>query len=131
MKTYPPRELALIAFALAGLLFSGCQNMRHPVKAPSIPASFAPSPVANTAPLDPGLLQRPNAEYRLGPGDVLQIEIIGDLTTRARSVVGPDGKIYFNVLPGVDVWGLTIAQARERLVQEMQKFIREPQPVAM
>jgi protein involved in polysaccharide export with SLBB domain len=131
MKMPLARGLALLAPAF-GLLFTGCEHMRRPAKQPAaIPASFTPTPAATTAALDPGLLQRPTAEYRLGPGDVLQIEIINDLTTRQRNIVGPDGKIYYSMLPGIDVWGLTVAQARDRLVQEMQKFIREPQPIAL
>src|SRR5204863_6133908 len=100
MKTHPSRQRALLALTLAGLLLTGCQHLRRPTKSAAIPASFTPTPAATAAPLDPGLLQRPTAEYRLGPGDVVQIEIIGDLSTRMRSTVGPDGKIYFNLLPG-------------------------------
>ena len=132
MKTYPHRlPVALLTGVAAGLLFSGCASLRRPVAPAAIPASFTPTPVAAIAPLDPALLQRPNLEYKLGPGDLLMVEIVGDLTTRSRTIVGPDGKIYFNVLPGVDVWGLTLAQARERIVQEMQKFVREAQPVSL
>jgi polysaccharide biosynthesis/export protein len=131
MKTHSLRGLTPLVLTAAVLLSAGCANMHRPARTRAIPATFAPQPAANTAPLDAALLQRPNAEYRLGPGDVVQVEIIGDLTTRQRMAVGPDGKIYFNVLPGVDVWGMTIAQARERLVQEMQKFVREPQAVTV
>lgn len=83
------------------------------------------------AALDPALLQRPDLEYRLGPGDLLLVEVVGDLSTRSRTIVGPDGKIYFNVLPGIDVWGLSLSQAREKLVEGMQKFVREPQPISL
>ena len=81
--------------------------------------------------LDPALLQRPKAEYRLGPGDVLEIEIVGDLNSRVRTVVGPDGKVYFNMLPGIDVWGMTLGQARAKMVQEMQRYVREEQPISV
>ncbi len=132
MKTHLPLHRgAVLATLAAGFLLSGCASMRRPVKPTAIPANFTPAPVTNMAPLDAALLQRPNLEYRLGPGDLLQVEIVGDLTTRSRTVVGPDGKIYFNVLPGLDVWGMTVAQARERLVQEMQKFVRDAQPISL
>jgi polysaccharide biosynthesis/export protein len=126
-----PVRFASPALALAALFLSGCETVRKPKTPNAIPASFTPAPATSAAALDQSLLQRPNLEYRLGPGDVLVVEIVGDLTTRARTVVGPDGKIYFNVLPGIDVWGMTVAQARDRLVQEMQKFVREAQPISV
>jgi len=41
--------------------------------------------------------------------------LIGDPASRTITVVGPDGKLYFNLLPGVDVWGLTLTDAKARL----------------
>src|SRR5437763_891998 len=101
MKEKPTPLRAAFLASLAAWLLTGCASLHihrtgtKPVAA--IPATFTPTPVAAMEPLDPALLQRPNLEYRLGPGDMLQIEIIGDLTTRTRAVVGPDGKIYFNL----------------------------------
>jgi polysaccharide biosynthesis/export protein len=121
-----------IAFVAVALLFAGCNSTaRRAAKARAIPANFTPAPVENTAAVDPLLLQRPTFEYRLGPGDVLDIEVLGDVNTAATSVVGPDGKIYFYLLPGIDVWGLTLTRARELLVNEMQKLVREQQPVSL
>lgn len=128
-----PRVAA--AFALvAALLASGCATFKwhkSPPPAAAATASFAPTPVADLPPLDPALLQRPNTEYRLGPGDQLDIEILGDVDTRTTTTVGPDGKIYFYILPGIDVWGLTIPQAREKIATGLQRFIREKQPVSV
>jgi protein involved in polysaccharide export with SLBB domain len=112
------------------VLSSGCATTR-PAAARNLPVRFTPAPVAGLPPVDPALLQRPQAEHRLGPGDVLDIEVLGDLGTRTRTVVGPDGKIYFYVLPGIDVWGMTMSEARARVVREMQNFIREEQPISM
>src|SRR3954469_24583878 len=39
--------------------------------------------------------------YRIGPGDHLELEILGDPGSRSPVTVGPDGKIYFYVLPGI------------------------------
>jgi protein involved in polysaccharide export with SLBB domain len=70
--------------------------------------------------------QRP---FTLGPGDKLEIEIIGDPTSRALVTVGPDGKIYYYLLPGLDVWGLTLAQTRELIHRELGKFMTTPELV--
>lgn len=132
-------RLAWLGAALgAGVLFSGCTTvasvkeriarLRPP---PAPPATFEPTPVADLPGIDPALLQRPDTEFALGPGDQLEIEVLGDISTRARTTVGPDGKIYFFLLPGLDVWGLSLTQTRDRIAQEMQRFVREPQPVSI
>src|SRR5690242_10472317 len=56
------------------------------------------------------LLKQSQELFVLGPGDRLEIEIIGNVNSRTVTFVGPDGKIYYNLLPGLDVWGMTLAQ---------------------
>ena len=139
-RVHPTRSsrrhgLRLLLVPLAAAVFlGGCQSnvkRRAPNAPNTLAPSFVPESVADLPPLDQSLLQRPNTEYRLGPGDVLEIEIVGDLNSRVRTVVGPDGKVYFNMLPGIDVWGLTLAQARAKMVQEMQRYVREEQPISL
>lgn len=130
----PQINRVVTAIALATVLFqSGCATLLHRPATPpvGIPATFAPTTAAEMPPLDQALLQRPNTDYRLGPGDQLQIEVTGDVDTRSTVTVGPDGKIYFYLLPGLDVWGLTVGQVRDRIVDGLQKYIREKQPVAV
>jgi polysaccharide biosynthesis/export protein len=74
------------------------------------------------------LLKASPALFSLGPGDKLELEVIGDLTTKTLTTVGPDGKIYFHLLPGIDVWGLTLAETKARLEKELGQFIKD-QPV--
>ncbi len=134
----PPRITRPLAAALfvTLLLTSGCTTFpwrRSTSAAPSTPPpTFAPAAVAAALPaVDPAMLQRPATPYRLGPGDQLDIEVLGDLDTRSTTTVGPDGKIYFYILPGLDVWGLTVPEAREKIVNGLQQFIREKQPVSV
>jgi polysaccharide biosynthesis/export protein len=74
--------------------------------------------------LDPALLRAPTNLFTLGPGDKLDIELIGETNSLTTTVVGPDGKIYFSLLPGTDVWGLTLGQARDVLEHEMSRYVR-------
>lgn len=121
-----------VIVAVASLLGSGCASFQRRAARPSVqPVAFTPTAVSEPTPVNPALLQRPSGEFKLGPGDQLEIEILGDSATRARTTVGPDGKIYFYVLPGIDVWGLTLTQTREKIAQEMQKFVREQQPISI
>jgi polysaccharide export outer membrane protein len=78
--------------------------------------------VTNT--LDPELLRSPTNLFTLGPGDKLDIELLNETNSLTTTVVGPDGKIYFSLLPGTDVWGLTLGQAREVLQHEMSRYVR-------
>lgn len=67
---------------------------------------------------------RPAAEFfTLGPGDQLEVEIIGTPLSRQLVTVGPDGKIYFNILPGLDVWGLSLTHTKALLERELSKYI--------
>ena len=76
-------------------------------------------------------LQPPTGRFTLGPGDKLEIEIMGEPTSRTETIVGPDGKIYFNLLSGVDVWGATLAETKAKLETELAKFVRERPQIAL
>lgn len=73
--------------------------------------------------IDPSMLQPDRELFTLGPGDQIQVEILGRVTTRADMTIGPDGKIYFDLLPGLDVWGLTVSQAKRALEKELNNYM--------
>ena len=106
----------------------GCAT-KQPHHAPPVAASLVTAPTP--PPLDSGLLLPSSEEFTLGPGDRLEIEFIGDSTSRSSTEVGPDGKIYFNLLPGIDVGGLTLAQARSLIASRSNQFMRETPNVAL
>jgi polysaccharide biosynthesis/export protein len=70
------------------------------------------------------LLRAPMDPYRLGPGDVIEVEALGEAASRATLTVGPDGKIYYSLLPGISVWGLSLPESRSLLQREMARFAR-------
>jgi protein involved in polysaccharide export with SLBB domain len=76
---------------------------------------------------NPNLLRPADIPFTLGPGDTIQIEILGIPNSRASTVVGLDGKIYYNLVPGLDVWGLTLAQTQALIERELAKYIATPQ----
>lgn len=119
-----------LSFGVIGIglvLLTGCQIPKHS-KAPRFEPratgvfSNAASGMNLSRQLDPGLLQPGRDLFTLGPGDQIQIEIIGRPTSRTESTVGPDGKIYFDLLPGTDVWGMTISQAKRALEAGLEKY---------
>ena len=83
-------------------------------------------PLGKTNGVAPDLLTRPKDLFRLGPGDIISLKILGDETSATRALVGPDGKIYFNVLRGTFVWGRTLSESKQLLEQGLAKELTPP-----
>ena len=54
-------------------------------------------------------------DYRLGPGDAVYVDVWGASQERFESTVSPDGTINIETYGPVNVDGLTVAQANQRL----------------
>ena len=65
--------------------------------------------------------------FRVGPGDKLEIEILGGDSTRRTALIGPDGKLYYDLAPGIDVSFLTLDDIRQELEKQLAGYYREPQ----
>lgn len=113
-------------WVLAGLIsftWAGCQTAKGPRFDPRDGATATNrDSVEIRNPARSELLTAPTNLFTLGPGDKLEVEIVGDVNSRTVTSVGPDGKIYFYLLPGVDVWGMTLSEARNALEQELEKY---------
>jgi polysaccharide biosynthesis/export protein len=123
-KTFSVCSAGFILVLLAGCKSTGVRSeYRDPF------AAAATSIAAETLPnqLPPELLQPKGDMFTLGPGDSVEIEILGTPASRAKTSVGPDGKIYYNLLSGLDVWGLTLGQTRELLEKQLAKYLNDPQ----
>lgn len=122
-----------LASIAAVLLLAGCHTSQPQVTyrdlndVPEVKAANAQMTTVSNY-LNPALLEAPTNFFTLGPGDKLDIEMPDETNSLTTTVVGPDGKIYFNLLPGVDVWGLTLGETRQVLEHELRKYVRgEPQ----
>lgn len=87
--------------------------------------------VALTNRIEPEWLKPPKDLYRLGPGDSVEIEVLGEATSRATAVVGPDGKIYYSLLPGNRVWGKSLTETRQLIAEGLKKYLRTAPDVAV
>ena len=128
----------LVTSLLAVMLMAGCSTGTvQYYNAETHGAARAPAGVSQaesvtlTNELDRRLLEAPTEMFTLGPGDRLELELIGDPASRTTTVVAPDGKLYFNLLPGLDVWGLTLTEAKARLESAFTNYHREQPRVAM
>ena len=67
------------------------------------------------------------AEYKIGPGDMLEINFWeGMASTSEEVVVRPDGKISFRYVDDILVNGLTASQLDRKLTQSLKSYIRKP-----
>ena len=130
MRISPIKVMPWFAVAVL-ILVAGCQypgprfDVRSSAATTGVATNNVLQPISATNQINPEWLRPPVESFTLGPGDRLEIELLDDLGSRTTTTVGPDGKIYFSLLPGVDVWGLTLSQTKELLEREMSKFTRE------
>jgi len=123
----------MAAGGLLVIVLTGCQ---YPLPRPPAPA---PVPLetgviasyTGTNRIDPAWLKPAPELFTLGPGDRVEIELIGEVASRTTATVGPDGKLYFALLPGLDVWGLTLAQTKALIEKEYAQYVREAPKVSI
>jgi polysaccharide biosynthesis/export protein len=126
-------DFTLLAAVLLLLTSSACRSPFERTGPRFDPYKTPAGAVTNLTTLEatnrirPEWLEPLSEPFVLGPGDTIELEVLGDPATRTSLTVGPDGKIYFFVLPGMDVWGLTLAQTRELLERELAGYMAAPQ----
>lgn len=115
------------------LLAVACLLAIHGCRGPGSGPRFDPRPTTSaqlgvvlTNTLNPELLRPNTNEFRLGPGDHIDIELVGRQETQTAALVGPDGRVYFDLLPGLNVWGLTLRDARDLIAREMEHYVNHP-----
>ncbi|HEU5321164.1 MAG TPA: SLBB domain-containing protein, partial [Methylomirabilota bacterium] len=111
---------------------------------PGSPAPPGPAPVTPPAPRPPGAFapftpSRPDLghvfgtsarsiagpEYRLGPGDILEVQIAGRLeVNRVQVTVDPEGAVTIPPLGQVTIGGLTLLDANHRLAERARQVLR-------
>ncbi|HYG24100.1 MAG TPA: polysaccharide biosynthesis/export family protein [Verrucomicrobiae bacterium] len=117
--------IAASAVLMASL--AGCAHRNatfNSLDSAEAPKAAAPEMVTVTNHIDAAWLAAPTNLFTLGPGDRLEIELLDEPASKSTTVVGPDGKLYFNLLPGLDVWGLSLGQAKQLIEQNLANYIR-------
>lgn len=121
-----PSLLTVLGLSLA---LSSCALSRHDfdddetVSASSQGATLGTGPNFETFTIDrtvpPSLLEKPTEAYKVGPGDLLDLEVAENATTRTSTRVMPDGKLYYDVADGVQVKGKSLREVSEILSTEL------------
>jgi protein involved in polysaccharide export with SLBB domain len=117
-----------LSIATALTLFAACQSASPKFKGSASGAATTGnfSKTATGEAINPAWRSAPKDAFRLGAGDVLELEIIGDGSTRATTTVGADGKIYYYLLPGLSVSGLTLPETKALLEKQLLTYVRKP-----
>ena len=90
------------------------QAAPEPSPTPALPS---PSPAAAGV----------SADYRVGPGDVLDVAVLGNADLTRTATVQPTGSITFPLLNEVPVAGLTVSEIQRRLTALLIKdFLVDP-----
>ena len=150
--------LKVLVSSFAALLISGCALSpgSHIAGSSQSEGGAAALPAVNRHQITPQLVsdstrtrvpdtayaelmeQDTNQDYRVGPGDVLNITVWGhpELTIPAGSMRTPaesgnwihsDGTIFYPYVGRVDVAGLPVMEIRELITKRISRYIEDPQ----
>lgn len=86
----------------------------------------APSPAATPGPSVPGDPSGP-ASYRIGPEDVLEIDVWSKPELSRKVPVRPDGRISLPLLNDVQTSGLTPMELRDILLRRLAEYVAAPE----
>ena len=118
---------ALCAVLVASLLAPHGGFAAQPA-APEVSAPARPTPArppAGRSPLAPTARAIPAADYRLGPGDILEVQIVGRVETiQQQPVVDLEGTISVPPIGAVPVAGLTVLEAHRRVAERARAIFR-------
>jgi protein involved in polysaccharide export with SLBB domain len=100
-----------------------------PGGASRLPAELPPAASAAAALRENDVFKIVNgtAEYKIGPGDILEIAFWENNTpTRQDVLVRPDGRISFGMVENLKVSGLTAVELDSLLTSKLEKFFKRP-----
>src|SRR5262249_56356785 len=79
----------------------------------------AGAPAANAALLPPSSGPIDPAEYVMGPGDALQLNLTGGVTRSWDLVVSPDGTLYVPTVGSMRAAGMTLLEVRKQAAEKV------------
>ncbi len=110
---------ALLWIGLGTMLAIGVAQAQDTTKSSSAPATTQAATAAVAATTD--------TSYRIGPQDVLKVDVWKELELTRSVPVRPDGKISLPLLNDVQAAGLTSMELANNITEGLKKFINNPQ----
>jgi polysaccharide export outer membrane protein len=65
-------------------------------------------------------------EYRLGPGDQIQVNVWGEEALTRLVTVRPDGKLSLPLVSEVDAMGKTVPQLQQTITDRLTRVVQDP-----
>ncbi len=110
---------------MRALLWIGLGTMM--LWAGSTPAQDAGKSTSKPAQAAPQSAGAPDSSYKIGPQDVLRIDVWKEAEISRAVPVRPDGKISLPLLNDVQAAGLTAMELANNITEGLKKFINSPQ----
>ncbi|MBK1882436.1 polysaccharide biosynthesis/export family protein [Luteolibacter pohnpeiensis] len=124
------RTLAYLSLALAWCFTSCQQNIPGKQFDPRVdqkaPEDIEFQTIETHRTLPPETLKPSQDPYKLGAGDVLEIEVAEVDDTLARTFVMPDGMVYYNLAGGVRAEGSTVKEFTKTVTEALKKDYTNP-----
>jgi polysaccharide export outer membrane protein len=66
------------------------------------------------------------AEFRVGPGDVMRVDVWKEPEVSADVIVRPDGRVSLPLVKELDVNGMTPTEIQKAVTERLSKFLASP-----
>ena len=86
---------------------------------------------STAAPAQPPALQTRQGDYKLQPGDSVEVQYRFTPEFNAKALIQPDGQIAIPIAGAVHVGGLTVAEARAAIAAKAAARLRDPEVILL
>ncbi|HVO58019.1 MAG TPA: polysaccharide biosynthesis/export family protein [Dongiaceae bacterium] len=117
----------LLLLSLGTLMAARSVSAQDAGKTEAAPAPAAAVQAAPPAPTQAPPAATTDASYRIGPQDVLRIDVWKEAEISRSVPVRPDGKISLPLLNDVQASGLTAMELANVIAEGLKKYINNPQ----
>lgn len=122
------RAFPFLACLLAPILLSSCSlfsnkdtsQLRASYGGSAEEAKLAFMKLDSRKRITPSDLVPANRVYRVGAGDMLKIEVVEVENTETTTMVMPDGRLYYDIAPGIYAIGKTIPELEAELAMALK-----------
>ena len=127
-------SILLFFLTVIPFILGGCGSSRQAVMegmpTPLSPVTESPVEMATqNLSMAERLKDRPRTEYLLGPEDAVEISVFRHDDLKMETTVSPMGRISYYLVDDIQAAGMTQFQLRDRIQQELTKFIKDPEVV--
>lgn len=118
MKPTLRHAIPLSGLAMLALFIAGCSDSDE---------STQPTTTGTSAPTTVSSFNKKSERYTLRPTDILRIEIYQESDFRPEVSVSQEGDVVLPLIGKVQIAGLTLNEAQQKLTESYKAYYKEPQ----